>query len=162
MVAHNGYLETAAELGAIGLLAYLAVILAPLSGLNRIEMRTIKSRARDDLDAKHLSIGLQAVLIAYAINSFFLSIQYLWYLYYAAGFAVALRLIYAAEKATQENKGEAAAHSRQFQFGNLWESASRKPAGSLWPAYGMRSSPAEREGAHALPNGQVTATIPDG
>src|SRR5262252_892899 len=135
-VAHNGYVETTAELGLIGLLAYLILILAPLRALARIEMETMKSGAGVDLDAKYLSIGLQTALIAYMINSFFLSIQYLWYLYYAAGFAVALRLIYAAEKATQENKGEAAAHSRQFQFGNLWESASRKPAGSLWPAYG--------------------------
>jgi len=140
-VAHNGYLETAAELGGIGLLAYLVVILAPLRGLTIIEMRTIKSRARGDLDAKHLSIGLQAVLIAYMINSFFLSIQYLWYLYYAAGFAVALRLIYAAEKAAQANKGKEAAPSRQLRVGNLWKSDSRKPAGNLWPAYRFLEPP---------------------
>ena len=133
-VAHNGYVETAAELGMIGLLAYLIIILAPLRGLAKIESERVKPGARADLDAKYLSIGLQAALIAYMINSFFLSIQYLWYLYYAAGFAVALRLIYAAERAAQANEGKAAA-SHQFQIGTLWKSAPRKPDGSLWTAY---------------------------
>jgi O-antigen ligase len=144
-VAHNGYVETAAELGMIGLLAYLIIILAPLRGLAKIEMERVRLGARADLDAKYLSIGLQAALIAYIINSFFLSIQYLWYLYYAAGFAVALRLIYAAEKATQTNEGKGAA-SRQFKFGNLWKSPPLKPAGSLWPAYRMGYSPTMKEG----------------
>jgi len=133
-VAHNGYVETAAELGMIGLLAYLIIILAPLRGLAKIERERVKPGARADLDAKYLSIGLQTALIAYMINSFFLSVQYLWYLYYAAGFAVALRLIYSAEKAVQASEGKAASTNR-FQFGNLWKSAPLKPAGSLWPAY---------------------------
>src|SRR5215510_4643774 len=144
-VAHNGYVETAAELGLIGLLAYLIIILAPLRGLAKTERERVKPGARSDLDAKYMSIGLQAALIAYMINSFFLSIQYLWYLYYAAGFAVALRLIYAAERAAQANEGKAAA-SRQFKFGNLWKSAPLKPAGSLWPAYRISSGPTVREG----------------
>jgi O-antigen ligase len=145
-VAHNGYVETAAELGMIGLLAYLIIILAPLRGLAKIERERVKPGARADLDAKYLSIGLQAALIAYMINSFFLSIQYLWYLYYAAGFAVALRLIYAAEKAANASEGKAAAPSHRFRFGNLWKSTPLKPAGSLWPAYRMGGSPAMREG----------------
>ena len=139
-VAHNGYIETAAELGMIGLLAYLIIILAPLRGLAKIEMEGIRPGARVDLDAKYLSIGLQAALIAYMINSFFLSIQYLWYLYYPAGFAVALRLIYAAEKASQASEGKGAA-SRQFKFGKIWKSAPLKPAGSLWPAYRFSDPP---------------------
>src|SRR5262245_319097 len=146
-VAHNGYVETAAELGIVGLLAYLIIILAPLRGLAKIERERVKPGARIDLDAKYLSIGLQAALIAYMINSFFLSIQYLWYLYYVAGFAVALRLIYAAEGAAKAKKGRAAAASRQFNFGNLWKSAPLKPTGSLWPAYRMSGSRAVKEGA---------------
>src|SRR5262245_2254278 len=145
--AHNGYVETAAELGMIGLLAYLTIILAPLRGLAKIERERVRPGARADLDAKYLSIGLQAALIAYIFNSFFLSIQYLWYLYYAAGFAVALRLIYAAEKAAQANGGKEAATSHRFRFGNLWKSAPLKPAGSMWPAYRISGSPAVREDA---------------
>ncbi|HEX2491667.1 MAG TPA: O-antigen ligase family protein [Blastocatellia bacterium] len=146
-VAHNGYVETAAELGMIGLLAYLIIILAPLRGLAKIERQRIKPGARADLDAKYLSIGLQTALIAYMINSFFLSIQYLWYLYYAAGFAVALRLIYAAEKAAQGSEGKATAPSNRIRLGNLWKPAPLKPAESLWPAYRMSGNPAVREGA---------------
>jgi O-antigen ligase len=145
-VAHNSYVETAAELGMIGLLAYLIIILAPLRGLARIELKTLKSGSRNDLDAKYLSIGLQTVLIAYMVNSFFNSIQYLWYLYYAAGFAVALRLIYASEKASQAGEGKAAAPSGRFQLGNLWKPAPLKPAESLWPAYRMGCGPTVREG----------------
>jgi O-antigen ligase len=137
-VAHNGYIETAAELGAIGLLAYLIIILAPLRGLSKIEMETMRSGVRADRDAKYLSIGLQTILIAYMINSFFSSIQYLWYLYYAAGFAIALRLIYAAEKSAQAHEGDAAALPDQIQIGYLWKSAPRKLAGNLWPAYRFR------------------------
>jgi len=138
-VAHNAYLETAAELGAIGLLAYLILILSPLRGLARIEQKTRRAPAPNDLETKYLSIGLQTVLVAYIVNSFFNSIQYLWYLYYAAGFAVALRQIYAAESAAQANGGAAAAPPDQLQpIGRLWKSAPRKPAGRLWPAYRFR------------------------
>jgi len=97
-VAHNAYLEIAAELSAVGLLAYLILILAPLLGLSPIEWETRTISARKDLEARALGVGLQTVLIAYIINSFFISSQYLWYLYYAAGLAVAWRRIYAVEK----------------------------------------------------------------
>jgi putative inorganic carbon (hco3(-)) transporter len=48
MVAHNSYVEIAAELGAFGLLAYLLVILVPFLGLARLEKK-VKDRdsARD-------------------------------------------------------------------------------------------------------------------
>lgn len=97
-VAHNAYLEIAAELSAIGLLAYLILILVPLLALSPIERETRTISARKDLEARALSVGLQAVLIAYIINSFFISSQYLWHLYFAAGLAVAWRRIHAVEK----------------------------------------------------------------
>jgi hypothetical protein len=96
--AHNAYLETAAELSAVGLLAYLILILASLRGLSPIEWEARTISARRDVESRALSAGLQAVLIAYIVNSFFISSQYLWYLYYAAGLAVAWRLIYTAER----------------------------------------------------------------
>ncbi len=148
-VAHNGYVETAAELGMFGLIAYLVLILAPLRGLARIEKETLRAGTAADLEMRNLSIGLQAVLVAYMVASFFLSIQYLWYLYYAAGYAVALKLIQAAEKSVQAPdqrpgrkfalaKSRPAALSQHQAMGELWKSAPRKPAGSLWPAYRFR------------------------
>jgi len=147
-VAHNGYVETAAELGAIGLLAYLILILAPLRGLRRIERELSAKNTPAATQMRYLSVGLQAVLVAYIVNSFFLSIQYLWYIYYAAGYAIALRQIHVAEGVRQMNPAEAnlaeanpaeAGPPDQFHpFGKLWKSAPRKPAGGIWPAYRFR------------------------
>jgi putative inorganic carbon (HCO3(-)) transporter len=44
MVAHNSYVEIAAELGIFGLLAYLILILAPFRSLGRLE-KEVKERA---------------------------------------------------------------------------------------------------------------------
>lgn len=96
--AHNAYLEISAELSAIGLIAYLILILAPLLGLSPIERETRTISARKDLDARALSVGLQATLIGYLINSFFISCQYQWHIYFAAGLAVAWKKIYATER----------------------------------------------------------------
>jgi putative inorganic carbon (HCO3(-)) transporter len=51
MVAHNSYVEIAAELGVFGLLAYLIVILAPFRSLGRLE-KEVKERD----DARELNL----------------------------------------------------------------------------------------------------------
>jgi O-antigen ligase len=102
--AHNAYLEIAAELGVMGLTAYLIVILAPLRSLRRIERQTMGMRSKSEREMYWLSASVQAAFIAYMICSFFASIQYLWYLYYTAAYAVALRQIHAAEEKEEEMK----------------------------------------------------------
>jgi O-antigen ligase len=96
--AHNAYLEIAAELGVMGLLAYLIIILAPLRSLRRIERQTRGRRSKSEREMYWLSVSIQAALVAYMVCSFFASIEYLWYLYYTAAYAVALRQIHAAEE----------------------------------------------------------------
>jgi O-antigen ligase len=96
--AHNSYLEIAAELGVMGLIAYLILIFAPLRSLYRIERQTRGMRSENEREMYWLSVCLQAAFIAYMVCSFFASIQYLWYLYYTAAYAVALRQIHAAEE----------------------------------------------------------------
>src|SRR5262249_19826621 len=96
--AHNAYLEIAAELGVTGLIAYLIVIFAPLRSLRRIERQTRDMRSKSEREMYWLSVSIQAAFIAYMVCSFFASIQYLWYLYYTAAYAVALRQIHAAEE----------------------------------------------------------------
>jgi putative inorganic carbon (hco3(-)) transporter len=96
--AHNAYLEIAAELGVMGLIAYLILILAPLRSLHRIERRTMGMRSKSEREMYWLSVSIQAAFIAYLVCSFFSSIQYLWYLYYTAAYAVALKQIHAAEE----------------------------------------------------------------
>jgi putative inorganic carbon (HCO3(-)) transporter len=129
--AHNAYLEVAAELGVPGLIAYLIVIFAPLRSLRRIERQTRGMRSKSEREMYWLSVSIQAAFIAYMVCSFFASIQYLWYLYYTAAYAVALRQIHAAEEmesSLSNNQALAAAPA-----------ANNKPArGALWPSYRLR------------------------
>jgi len=132
-VSHNSYLETAAELGLPGLLAYLVLIFAPIRSLRRIERGLAPSRRKrriDDPDAdrdrevRHLTMALQAVLFAYVVCSFFGSIQYQWFLYYPVAYVIALRGLYQAD------------HSAAKQPAEL-----DRPRGVLWRTY-QRLSPA--------------------
>ena len=59
----------------------------------------------------YMAIALQASLIAYMVSSFFLSVAYLWYVFYLVAYAVCLRRIYESEtgkvvvvKKTKEEK----------------------------------------------------------
>lgn len=114
-VAHNSYLETAAELGIVGFLAYVAFIIAPLRSLKKIEAATSRADTRRQIRAnepedpnkeiRFMSIALQASLFGYIVCSFFGSIQYQWFLYYPVAYAVALRRIHAAENPESHDDG---------------------------------------------------------
>jgi O-antigen ligase len=132
--AHNAYLEIAAELGVMGLIAYLIVIFAPLRSLLRIERQTRGRRSQSEREMYWLSVSIQAALIAYMVCSFFASIQYLWYLYYTAAYAVALRQIHSAEEAEAM---ESSLSNNQAPA--AWPVAGAGRArGALWPAYRLR------------------------
>src|SRR5580704_3112466 len=104
--AHNAYLEISAELGIAGLMAYLVMLLAPFGALWRIERETASDGLRDEpgspwddrvREFHYLSIGLQTSILAYMVCSFFLSIEYNWYVYYPIALAAGLKFQYAAE-----------------------------------------------------------------
>jgi probable O-glycosylation ligase (exosortase A-associated) len=97
MRAHNSYLEIAAELGIIGLIAFLVIVFAPLRSLRRIERETAAGGPRPDPGKHMVSVCLQASFVAFIIYGFFGSVQYDSYLYTLVAFAVALRRIHAAE-----------------------------------------------------------------
>jgi O-antigen ligase len=123
--AHNAYLEIAADLGVIGLVAYLILIFAPLRSLRRIERQTLGMRSKSEREMYWLSVCIQAALVAYMVCSFFASIQYLWYLYYTAAYAVALRHINTAEEmesSLSNNQAPAAAPGAKPAGGVLWSS----------------------------------------
>ncbi len=122
--AHNAYLEIAAELGVMGLIAYLVVIFAPFRSLRRIERQTRDMRSTSEREMYWMSVSIQAAFIAYMVCSFFASIQYLWYLYYTAAYAVALRRIYAAEEmeiSSPDNQAPPAPGAKTAR-GSLWRS----------------------------------------
>jgi len=129
-VAHNSYLEIAAELGVIGFIAYMILLVAPLRTLRRIERDAYRGRGQPGgwsataRETFFLSIGLQAVIVAYMVLSFFQSAEYMWYLYYPVAYAVALRVICANEASEATTEAPAASQSnRNAPQGALWKSA---------------------------------------
>jgi O-antigen ligase len=95
LVTHNSYTQVAAEMGMAALVCYTMFIAAPLKKLGQIARETF-----DEKDHSHfyyLAIGLQASLLGYMVSSFFASVAYLWYVYYAVGFAICFRRIYESE-----------------------------------------------------------------
>ena len=93
---HNAFTQVSAELGLLGLVAYLIFIISPYRKLRAIE-RTLFEKDEHDW-YYYLSIGLQASIIGYMVSSFFASVAYNWFIYYLIAYAVAFRRIYSIEK----------------------------------------------------------------
>jgi O-antigen ligase len=126
MRAHNAYLETAAELGVVGLIAFLVIIVAPLRSLRRIERETAADGPRPD-PGKHLvSACLQASFVAFIIYGFFGSVQYDSYLYSLVALAVAFRRIHAAEIRAADGAVNVVESQESM--------ALRLARGALWPS----------------------------
>ena len=69
-VAHNTYIEIAAELGVPTLIVYLAVFIAIIRTLELARRRANAARLTH---LTNIALGLQAGLIAYLVSSFFMS-----------------------------------------------------------------------------------------
>jgi hypothetical protein len=90
-VTHNSYLEVLTEIGLPAFILYLRFLSGAFRGLGRVARLD-----SDDPSVKALrtmALALRASLLAYMVGSFFGSVAYQWYLYYIAGFAIALRQI---------------------------------------------------------------------
>jgi putative inorganic carbon (hco3(-)) transporter len=90
-VAHNSYVEIAAELGWIGFVTYLGLLFSPLIRLRRLERQTADGTSASERDLYLLCIGAQAMLLGYMVESFFASIQYQWFIYYIVAYSITLR-----------------------------------------------------------------------
>jgi O-antigen ligase len=137
-VAHNSYVEIWAELGLLGLAAYLVLIFAPFRSMRRLETEVTSGQERElaqglsTRDFYLLSVGFQAIIMAYIVCSFFGSIQYIWHIYYLAGYAVALRGMWSRAKVMPSEAGNLTAVDQKFlQTG--------KPKGVLWKSYRLYS-----------------------
>ena len=95
LVTHNSYTQVAAEMGMTALACYVMFIVTPLKKISQIARETFATRR--DSRFYYLALGLQASLIAYLISSFFLSVAYVWFVYYLVGYAVCLRRLYESE-----------------------------------------------------------------
>jgi len=99
--SHNAFTQVSAELGILGLIAYLVFMISPFRKLGAIE-RTLFEKG--DLNwYYYLAIGLQASIIGYMVSSFFASVAYNWFIYYLIAYAVAFRRIYSVENGLKED-----------------------------------------------------------
>src|SRR6266850_98942 len=95
LVTHNAYTQVASEMGVAALVIYTMFIVTPLKRLGQIARETFTTR--NESRYYYVAIGLQASLLAYMVTTFFLSVAYLWYVYYLVAYAVCLRRIYESE-----------------------------------------------------------------
>lgn len=92
---HNAYTQVSAELGVLGIAAYLLLLISPLRKLFVLEQMT---RGNKDVRWTHfMSIGLQASIGGFLVTSFFASVAYTYYIYYPIAFAIVLRRTFTCE-----------------------------------------------------------------
>ena len=89
---HNAYTQVASELGFPAMVVYIMFLIAPLKGVRRISRETSANRRKSRY--YYLAVGFEASLIGFMVSSFFLSVAYLWYIYYLTGYAICLRRLY--------------------------------------------------------------------
>ncbi len=78
-VAHNTYIGLIAEMGLVGIVPFLAILISSLVNLRRIGRRALATGQRS---LRQIALGLQAGLIGYMICAFFLStiwLQVMWF-----------------------------------------------------------------------------------
>jgi O-antigen ligase len=95
LVTHNSYTQVAAEMGITAMVLYTMFIVSPLRKLSTIVRETLAVRQTSSF--YYLGLGLQASLLVFMVSSFFLSVAYVWNVYYLIGYAVCFRRIYEAE-----------------------------------------------------------------
>jgi O-antigen ligase len=95
LVTHNSYTQVAAEMGITAMVLYTMFIVSPLRKLSTIVRETLAVRQTSTF--YYVGLGLQASLLVFMVSSFFLSVAYVWNVYYLVGYAVCFRRIYEAE-----------------------------------------------------------------
>ena len=93
---HNAFTQVSAELGILGLIAYLIFMISPFRKLRAIERTLFDEDTHDWF--YYLAIGLQASIAGYMVSSFFASVAYNWFIYYLIAYAVAFRRIFTMER----------------------------------------------------------------
>ncbi|HEY2989028.1 MAG TPA: O-antigen ligase family protein [Candidatus Binatia bacterium] len=90
-VIHNVYLEHSTELGIIGLLLFVTLVIRSIKSVALVQRQLKREQRLPELF--YLAEGLQLSLIAFAIAGFFHPVAYHFYFYYVAGLAVAAKAL---------------------------------------------------------------------
>lgn len=83
-IAHNTYIQLAAELGVVGIVVFLAVLVAAFRSLQRTAAQAL--RLRFSL-LYHSATGIQGGLVGYTVGAFFVSAEYqrlLWFMIFVS------------------------------------------------------------------------------
>lgn len=116
---HNAFTQVSSELGILGFICYMALLIIPFRRLGAIESELFEENNRNWI--YYLAIGLQASIAAYMVASFFGSYAYNWFVYYPIAYSVALRRIYMTQSPTERGKNiaESLGFSRSAKFQTL-------------------------------------------
>jgi O-antigen ligase len=116
---HNAFTQVSSELGILGFICYMALLIIPFRRLGAIERELFEEDNRNWI--YYLAIGLQASIAAYLMASFFGSYAYNWFVYYPIAYSVALRRIYLTQSPTERGKNiaESLGFSRSVKFQTL-------------------------------------------
>jgi probable O-glycosylation ligase (exosortase A-associated) len=92
---HNAYTQVGSELGVAAMTIYILLL---FTALRRIRKTQKLLEGTKDNRRRWFAIGLEASLIGYMISSFFLSVAYLWYVYYLVGYVICFNRITEAKR----------------------------------------------------------------
>lgn len=96
---HNVYLEYAVDLGILGLVLFLMLLVGCIRSAALAQRRSNRMPALRELF--YLSEGIQISLLAFAAAAFFYPVGYQFYFYYLAGLAIAAKSIRESEERKQ-------------------------------------------------------------
>ena len=102
--SHNAYTQVGSELGIPAMVIYIMFLFTPLKRLGKVRQQLGSAQARGRFF--YLSVGVEASLIGYMVTSFFLSVAYLWYVYFLVGYAIALRRLVEEQAEIQLTKSK--------------------------------------------------------
>ena len=102
------------------MLIYILFLVTPLKGDQTSRPRDL-GNARRLSGHYYLAVGIEASLIGYMVSSFFLSVAYLWYVYYLVGYAICFRRLYDAGRSRKVHPatlaGDGSARERALKAG---------------------------------------------
>src|SRR6185295_5989597 len=96
MRVHNVYLQIASEIGLLGMIVFILLLIKLLRTVRHIQVRFKATPSGREL--VRLAAASEASLLAFALAGLFHPIAFHFYFYYIAGFALALKAIASSQE----------------------------------------------------------------